>query len=258
MKTGTRWAIMLFQIVVVAAWLMSSGPLEGQVQTETKTTSHTPSVETTVQRGTVVFVNGNDLIVKMEDGTLRDFPNVPETARVTVDGKELGIHDLKVGMKLEKTITTTTTPKVITTVQTVTGKVWHVIPPTSVILRLEDGTTQQFAIPKNQQFNIDGEMVDAFHLKKGMNISATKVVEKPMTEVTQEQRVTGSMPPPPPAPPADKPILVAVLVPPPSPAAPEAPKALPKTGSKLPLIGLVGLLSLAGTLGLRVLRNIAG
>ena len=33
--------------------------------------------------------DGNDLVVKMEDGTIRHFPNVPESAKVIVDGKEL-------------------------------------------------------------------------------------------------------------------------------------------------------------------------
>ena len=67
-------------------------------------------------------------ILKMENGTYRHF-NVPETATVTVDGKQIGIHDVKVGMKLPKTITTTATPTIITKVETVQGKVFHVNPP---------------------------------------------------------------------------------------------------------------------------------
>ena len=82
---------------------------------------------------TLRFVTGNDLVVKMSDGEIRHFPNVPESTRVTVDGQQLGIHDLKPGMTLQRTITTTTTPKVITTTQSVTGKVWYVQPPSSVI-----------------------------------------------------------------------------------------------------------------------------
>ena len=38
----------------------------------------------------------------MEDGTIRHIANVPESARIMVDGKELGVHDLKPGMKLER------------------------------------------------------------------------------------------------------------------------------------------------------------
>jgi hypothetical protein len=86
-----------------------------------------------VERGEVVVVQGNDLVVKMEGGTIRHVANVPESARINVDGRELGIHDLKPGMKLQRTITTKTIPQTITTVKTVTGKVWHIFPPGSVI-----------------------------------------------------------------------------------------------------------------------------
>src|SRR5690242_6115867 len=73
--------------------------MTAQVKTETTTTSAQASQEVTVERGEVVYVAGNDLMVKMEDGSLRHFPNVPESARVKVGGQELGIHDLKPGMK---------------------------------------------------------------------------------------------------------------------------------------------------------------
>jgi hypothetical protein len=160
-------------------------------------------------------------------------------------------------MKLQRTITTTTTPKTITTVQSVTGKVWFVSPPNSVILTLEDGKNQQFKIPKNQKFNVDGEMVDAWGLKKGMKISATKVVEVPEIVVSQQRKVTGSSPPPPAPPPADVPILVVeeeeVVVP--VEVAQAAPAELPKTASPLSLIGLLGVLSLTSSLGLRSARK---
>jgi LPXTG-motif cell wall-anchored protein len=160
-------------------------------------------------------------------------------------------------MKLERTITTTTTPKLVTTVKSVKGKVWNVTPPSSVILTLEDGSNQQFKIPKGQKFNVDGQMVDAWGLKKGMVITATKVVEEPVTEVSVQRSVSGTMPPPPPPPP-DQPIIVAVLTPAPAPApAAAAPAELPKTGSELPLIGLLGVLAMASSFGIRALRRIA-
>jgi hypothetical protein len=232
--------------------LTLNGVASAQVQTQTNTTSGQPTHNVTVERGEVVYVSGNDMVVKMEDGTLRNFENIPESARVTVGGRELGIHDLKPGMKLERTITVTTTPKTITTTKTVTGKVWHVTPPNSVILTLEDGTNEKFTIPKGQKFNINGEMTDAFGLKKGMTVSATKVVEEPITVVEHRQQVSGTMPPPPPPPP-DQPILVAAA-PTPAPAAAPAPE-LPKTGSMLPLIGLLGCFALLCALGLRTVRK---
>jgi len=226
--------------------------MSAQVQTQTHTSSGPAVHEVTVERGEVVLVEGNDLVVKMEDGSIRHFANVPESARVAVDGKELGIHDLKPGMKLERTITVTTTPQTITTVQTVTGKVWHVNPPSSVILSLEDGTNQQFKIPKGQKFMVDGQETDAWGLRKGMKVSATKIVEVPQTVVEHQKQLTGSAPPPPPPPPADAPILVAVAEPTPAPA---APTELPKTGSILPLIGLLGSFSLLSSICLGVIRK---
>jgi len=251
MNSKTGWARVWLMLAVGVVSLAFALSMSAQGQTESTTTAGQASHAETVERGEVVHVSGNDLVVKMEDGTIRHFPNVPDSARATVDGRELGIHDLKPGMKLERTITVTTTPQTITTVQTVTGKVWHVSPPSSVILRLEDGTNQQFKIPKDQKFTVDGQETDAWGLKKGMKVSATKVVEEPQTVVEHQRQVTGSMPPPPPAPPADVPILIAVAEPAPAPA---SPAELPKTGSLLPLIGLLGSLLLLASLGLKAIR----
>jgi LPXTG-motif cell wall-anchored protein len=244
----------LFMACGVCVALAATG--HAQVQTQTSTTSGASSHHTSVEQGTVVSVNGNNLFVKMQDGTVRDFPNVSESARVTVDGKQLGIHDLKPGMTLQKTITTTTTPQTVTTVQTVTGKVWYVTPPLYVILTLEDGTNQKFKIPKDQKFNIDGQMVDAWGLKKGMKVTATKIVETPVTSVHTASNVTGEMPPIPP----DQPVLVAAAepqqaAPAAAPATEAAPQQLPKTGSELPLIGFLGILLIGFSLGIRRLSR---
>jgi LPXTG-motif cell wall-anchored protein len=258
MSSNTTWKQLLLMLTVGMVCLAFSLSLSAQVQSQTTATSHPATIETTVTRGEVVYVQGNELVVKMEDGSLRDFANVPESARVIVDGRGIGIHDVKVGMKLEKTITTTSTPKTITTVQTVTGKVWQITPPNTVILTLEDGTNQQFKIPKDQKFNVDGQMLDAWGLKKGMKVSATKIVEVPEVHVTHQHQLTGSMPPPPQPPAADQPILIASASPMPNRATPaEAPAELPKTGSPLPLIGLLGFASVAAGLGLKAVRRVS-
>ena len=252
MTAKANWTRASLVFVVGAVCLALTLSMSAQVQTKTSTAGHSASIVTQVERGEVVYVSGNDVVIKMEDGTIRHFANVPETFKATVDGQQVGVHDLKPGMKLQRTITTTTVAKVITTVKSVTGKVWMVNPPNSVILTMDDGKNQQFKIPNNQKFNVDGKMVDAWGLKKGMSISATKVVEEPVNVVSERKNVTGSSPPPPP--PVDVPILIVVAVPAPAQVA-QAPAELPKTGSLLPLIGLLGLLSLASSLGLRTVRN---
>ncbi len=242
-------------LALTALYIAFAAGLNAQVKTETSSASGQSTTQVKVERGEVVWVNGNDLLVKMDDGSLRHFANVPDSVRVTVDGKQLGIHDLQPGMKLERTITTTTTPKTVTTVETVTGTVWRVVPPKSVTLKLEDGSMQRFTIPSGQKFMVNGQQTDAWGLRQGMKISATKVVEEPQMAVEQQRRLTGTMPPPPAPPAPDQPIIVAVLTPVPAPApAAQEPAALPKTGSMVPLLGFLGAIAFAAGLGLRVGR----
>jgi len=235
----------------------TAGLALAQVKTTTATETGQPMQTIQVERGEVWYVSGNDLVVKMEDGTLRNFMNVPDDVRATVDGKQLSVRELKPGMKLQRTISTTVTPALITTVQTITGTVFFVSPPKSVILTLEDGTNQQFDIPKGQMFEVQGKTVDAFGLKKGMKVSAAKIIQTPATMTAQQRSVTGNMPPPPPP---NTPILIAQgepkqAPPPPPPVASARPEKLPVTGSTLPLVGLAGALALGLGVLLGVLRR---
>jgi hypothetical protein len=258
MNARNEWMRAVMILAVGAIGLAFAVKTSAQVQSSTEEKAGAATRQVTVERAEVVSVQGRDLIVKMEDGTLRHIANVPESARVSVNGQELGIHDLKPGMRLEKTITTTTTPKVVVTTQTVSGKVWHVTPPTSVILTMENGENQTFKIPAGQKFMVNGQETDAWGLKKGMVVSATKVVEEPITQVQEEAKIAGHMPPPPPIPESTTPILVAVAAPAPAeaPAPAAAPAELPKTASDLPLIGLFGCLLLTGSFGIRVFRKV--
>ena len=235
----------------------TAGLALAQVKTTTATETGQPMQTIQVERGEVWYVSGNDLVVKMEDGTLRNFMNVPDDVRATVDGKQLSVRELKPGMKLQRTISTTVTPALITTVQTITGTVFFVSPPKSVILTLEDGTNQQFDIPNGQMFEVQGKTVDAFGLKKGMKVSAAKIIQTPATMTAQQRSVTGNMPPPPPP---NTPILIAQgepkqAPPPPPPVASARPEKLPVTGSTLPLVGLAGALALGLGVLLGVLRR---
>jgi hypothetical protein len=267
MKSNNNWRRSFLVLAIgTMVFALSAG---AQVQTKANVREGQSSQAVRVDRGEILTVEGNDLIVRMEDGSIRHFENIPESAAVTVDGKQLGIHDLKPGMKLQRTITTTTTPQIVTTVQTVTGKVWYVNPPLSVILTLENGTNQTFKIPKDQKFNVNGQTVDAFGLKKGMMLTATKIVEAPVSVISQRKSVSGTMPPPPPAPPADTPLLIAEGEPTAAPASTEPPaagsvgsesptvpeKTNPTTRSYLPYIGLGILLVIIALVATKFARG---
>ena len=260
-----NWQRLRIAVLVLIACLGCALILSAQETSKTTTTTGAAAKQVKVERGEVVYVSGNEVVIKMEDGEIRHI-TVPPGAKGTVDGREVGVEDLKVGMKLQRTITTTTTPQTVTTIRTIQGKVFQVMPPSSIILTLGDGTNKQYKIPKNQKFMVDGKEVTAFEIKKGMNISATVMVQVPSTVVAQQKKVTGTAPPAPEVPAKLEPTLlveeapapkaVAAAAPAPAPAAAEpAPKKLPKTGSLLPLLGLLGLFSCGLSFGIGLIRR---
>ena len=87
------------------ACVLTWGPAWAQDTTSTGASSGTAAVTTEVKSATVVYVSGNDLVVKAEDGQIKHFV-VPDERTVTVNGKELTVHDLQPGMRLTRTITT--------------------------------------------------------------------------------------------------------------------------------------------------------
>ena len=238
---------------VITGLMVTAGAWAQDTSVSTTSQTGAAKVSTDVQSAVVQWVSGNDLVVKMADGQVRHL-TVPPGARATVDGKEIGIDQVKPGMTLTRTITTTTVPKTVTTVRTIEGRVWQVNAPSTVILQFPDGSpNKQYRVPSGQQFNVDGQMRDVFHLRRGMNISATVVTETPMQVANQTREVTGSAPPPPPLPPPQPAVRTVLLIEVPTRAPAPAPEqtakaTLPKTASELPLIGLVGLLLLTAGL----------
>jgi LPXTG-motif cell wall-anchored protein len=242
-------------------------------QTTTQQTKGTPTVTTEQLRGEVVKVEGNTLVVKMSNGDLRTFSNIPDSRRAIVDGVEVGVRDLKPGTKLTANITKTTTPVTTRTTTVKTAKVWYVSAP-HVILTLPDGQNKQYTVKDDFKFVVNGQPATVFDLRPGMNVSAEKIVEEPTVEITTESKVVGQAPTAAPA--AAKPAAAATAKPAASsttstakPAAPPpaaaaapapapaaaAPAKLPKTGSPVALMGLLGLLMVGGSLALRRVRQ---
>ena len=268
----TSYRILTASIALVAAFTMVSTTVvaQGQMpQTRKEVIKGSATIKTERLRGTVEYVEGNTLLVRMTDGAIREF-NVPEIRKFIIDGRERTVHDLKPGTKLSATVTTTMTPITERTTTIGTGKVWFVAAPT-VILTLPNGENRQYKVSDNYKFNIEGRAATVFELRKGMMVSAQKIVEEPRTEIASNTEVTGQAPPPPvpqavvaqatPAPAPRQEVAQARPVPAPSAArapapvevaqAQPAPTRLPATGSNLPLLGLLGVLFTFGGLGLR-------
>jgi LPXTG-motif cell wall-anchored protein len=256
MKNKLLNAVGMSGIPVCLIYMGLAGTIAAQTTTQTE-----------IRSGTVVYVSGNDVVVKMDDGTVKHVV-APDGATADVDGKTVTVHDLKPGMHLTKTITTTTTNENVTSVRTVKGKVWMVNAP-YLIVTLANGQNKQYKVPDGMKFDVDGQQKTVFDLKKGMNLTATIVTTTPTQIVSSDSRVTGTAPvvaraPKPPTPPLVGVLLIEeVAAPAPatmaSNAAPAAapepkPARLPKTGSNVPLVGLIGLVALSSGLVLRIRR----
>jgi sortase A len=239
----------------IALALAAFGAAAAQDSSVTTITHGQPSFDTQVKNAEIVYVEGNDLVLKLENGRIEHLI-VPNSDKFTIDGKEVGVQELVPGTKLTQTITTTTTPRYVNTVRTIEGKVWHVNAPNSVILTLPDNKNQRFNIPSHAKFMIDGKEKTAFDLRKGMKIKATIVTDEEHTVIESNKVAYGQ------APQITTPPQVGILLflAPPQPqvtlaSAEQAAEVLPETGSSLPLLGLLGTLAIVLSLGLRAVRQ---
>ena len=222
--------------------------------------------------GTVVQVEGNTLAVKMAAGDVRVF-TPPADRRFMIDGASLTLNQLRPGMTLTATVTETGTTVMDRTVETLSGKVWFTAAPT-VILTLASGENRMYTVKSDDPvkfYDGEGKEMTVFDLRKGMNIKATKITEAPRTEFVRTAVVTGTAAAAGSAGAgAGAATGAAADTGAPKPAAAGsgaasggssagagggAPKTLPKTASPMPLVGLLGGVSLALGAGLTLLRR---
>ena len=225
----------------------------------TSTVQHGPSsFETKVRNAEVVYVEGNDLVMRVEEGRLEHLV-VPDTDKFHIDGREASVYDLKPGMKLTETITTTTTPRYVKTIRTIEGQVWQVNPPATVVLRLPDHKHMIYRVPTHASFTINEKSQTVFDLRKGMQFKATIVQDEPRTVVQRAKHVVAETPQALVIPQDVGTLLIEEAKPelPATTSKAEFPEALPETGSSLRLVAIIGVLAIAASLGLSVYRRVA-
>lgn len=242
----------------IFVWAAAAPGSRAQDTSSTTIRHGAASYDTTVRNAEVVYVEGNDLVLKLEDGRVEHLV-VPEEDKFTIDGKEVSVHELTPGTKLTQTITTTTTPRYVNTVRTLEGKVFHVNPPLSVIVTLPDGANHLYKVPSHAKFIVNGEPKTVFELRKGMQFKATIVTDYTHTTVAQTKSVLGQAPTP-----ATPQLMGVLLFRSREPVEPSVATvtvvhhplvALPETGTSLPLVGLLGGLAIMLPLGYGVLRR---
>ena len=131
-------------------------------------------VETRVENGEVVYVEGNDLVVKLTDGAVKQF-EIPDGNRFTVDGKDVSVRELKPGMKLTATITTAVAPRWVDTVEvTEIGTVWKAV-GNNLIIKTPEGENKMYRVPSGGKITLGGQERTLDQLHEGDKLTATVV-----------------------------------------------------------------------------------
>jgi hypothetical protein len=227
------------------------------------TLAQTPQAGTTTEtkKFQVIAVDGNQLVVKLPEGT-REL-TVAEDFRFNVDGKMLSVHELKPGMSGTATITTKTTVVPVSVTEVKNGTVVQAS-GSSIIVRTDEGfkSFSQSDIDKRGiKIMRGGEPARISDFRANDRLTATIITTKPPRVLTEKEvQATLARTDAPVGTPeaADKP----APSPPATPAAPAetgaatgAAKRLPKTASPVPVLGFVGLAWVLAGLGLTVARH---
>ena len=201
-------------------------------------------VKQEIRQGTVVHAGENFLVVKLADGTIKGF-EIPTGFMFDQGGTQVPLSALQPGQVITATIISATAPIMEKVEEVKEGTVVKVV-NRNLLVQMADGTYKKFEVPKGFRFDVDGKKLAVAELRPGMKISATIVSEKEVGTVSAAE-IQAEVSKPKPAPAAAP---AAAPAPAPAPAA-----KLPKTAGPLPLIGLLGLLSLGFGAGLSALRR---
>jgi len=144
------------------------------------TTSETKTFE-------VLAVQGNQLVVSLPEGT-REL-TVADDFRFTVNGQQLGVRDLRPGMKGTATITTRTTVTPVTVIEIKSGTVAYAA-GTTIIVRTDDGIrsfTQGEVDKRGVRIMSAGKPAQVSDFRQGDRLSATIITSMPPRVVTEQE-----------------------------------------------------------------------
>ncbi len=160
------------------------------------TTTKTPKAHVgvlTIDTADVVYVSGDDAVLKLPDGKLELFELRPGTS-LTIDGKPSTAADLKPGMTVSHVQVKTHTAYDVTTVNQLNGTI--VAKSGRILtLRLDDGTSKHYSVPYSATFSIEGKDTKYEDLRKGMKVSVTAVTTEGLHSKTHKAAMVAQTPP---------------------------------------------------------------
>jgi hypothetical protein len=137
---------------------------------------------------TVVSVDGNNVVAEDGAGHATQY-TIPDGFKFQFEGRDIGVAELKPGMHVSATITTTTTttPVWVTTIKT--GKVL-LVSGHSIIVRGPEGN-RVFSNKDAEQRNVtvmrNGQQVQLSDLRAGDNFTAVIITDEPPKVVSERE-----------------------------------------------------------------------
>lgn len=198
------------------------------------TAAHAAAAASSGPTSTVVYVGGNDLVLKASDGKLLNY-TIPSGYHFAAGAKQLSLAELKPGTSLTKPVAPGSDPQIVSSVDVVKGKVYASAPPNALTLSLTEGV-KELSVPSGATFVVGGKPMSIADLKPDMMVEATVVTvgDTPAAAAPSTPPMSGTL-------------LVA--------KAASADGDLPPSGTNLPLIGSVGLGFLAAGVALLNFRK---
>ena len=218
-----------FSVILGVGLLAASGAIAtAQQPSITKITQAGQPQSTTSTRmvhATVVSVNGNRVVGEDAAGVATEY-TIPEGFKFQFEGRDISVAELKPGMHVSATVTTTTTMTPVYVTEIKTGKVLAVS-GTSIIVRGPHGNqvfTNKDAEKRNVTVMRNGQQVFLHELRAGDIFTAVIVTdEAPKVVSEREVQAMAHAAPEPAAAPAAAPAPAATE----APAAASAPGAAP-------------------------------
>lgn len=184
----TTWRVF---ILGAAALSLAAGAAAQATQTKETVPGGTAKMTTVQVKGELVAKGSNWLIAKGPAGHYRIY-NVEPGRKAIIDGVPKTLDQLQIGTMLTSTATTTDTPLINRTTTITKGTVFWASPK-SIIVSLEDNVNKQYEVPDGFMFDVEGKKLSAMELRPGMKLTATKIVEEPVSVITKDVVVTGTV-----------------------------------------------------------------
>lgn len=224
--------------------------------------AQTTTSSTATKKFEVIAVDGNNLVVKLPEGT-REL-TVPDDFQFTVDGQKLSARELKPGMKGTATITTKTTTVPVSVTEVKNGTVRQVSGST-IVVQTDQGFkmfTQGDVDKRGVKIIREGQPAQLSDFHTGDKLTATIVTSKPPRVLTEKQ-VDASLAREAPGAAAVPGAGTRAAAPAAEPAAgtsgaapaAHATRKLPKTASQMPLLVTAGIVALVLGFALTVRRR---